>query len=1039
MESQRTQDKKTAEELVLQLMERIAKEPQNHFELASEIKNKFSVESFMQISLSLLGKSDYQLPENLRILMGVLMRQMINQVSAYDQEDNPSILQNIIEAVLLLPDLKSKRLFADNLLNILPKTSSADKIGLFVRLVIESNNILSRDSFDQTILNRIVSYLICLSRILKESVLKVDEDFLFEVENLFFVDSSKQFPFSGYLRCLSQLEVSEEGFLELYFDDFLPDLFKALQFSKTIGNRLNEKIDIWIDFFSVVVKVKNIKFSIFLKTFKIIDTINSVMSKLKNFKHIDLFLDKYGQFVYGFLFELLDKMDIAVLNKEEEINSTVLRVIILLLSNQKVKEMLEPKIPFIIKELILPSIKMNEMEKDNITDNPVEYVNYRFDCVDLKKSKTSKTNAFLLLDVICQKYPEFLYFFFKTQVYTILVYLNPSNENLSRLNELSFNKIDSSFFRFTEDQYDLVSTAFDIVTSLFFLINEIKDYFNLVMVLFKTVAETTKNVNILEDSSQSKLIKHLLSSTYLLYTFSCDCMEEEDNQVKEHYLSFAFTFLKNIKRSEVLSTQMIMTLQKIINEDEIQEFILRNFNDVISVLVEKLIDFNMTEIFEIIKVIAEIENDQCGLLLFENLVGFMNNSLKRSEEDFSKLLTICVVLLEAGKINELSENTFVFLNELIGYCSKNNNTLYLKEMLMFLSACFKNFEGMDTVYHCYMSNFEGITKAFSITFEEQSEILFSILKGNRNVYIKYIDRLNRFALRLSNNIYSFCSNERKMSLLVLIMILRMNVLSEENILKINSQFINFIQSDLKLNIEGIFVFDFINITGHLNFDNYIQLFKKEEFDLMEFIRKEIFLLLNKNESSLHSYSHLSFILLRAIDSSHITYIEKTQLLKLLTLILCYNQKRNYGDYIEEKDELNYQIYSMLNLYSIKLESEDDSNEYINDASIVSNAGSSCNGESEEGNEELNGKTKSLKNKDIINFYDKTTRLFFDPTNSEYTLFRNMIFSLKNNNNELLSSIYNSQYLPHIKHIQKTDYFTTEENISIRKIVRLKRN
>ena len=1023
-----------AKQVVMDMMNRIMTEPQNHSQLAGEIKQKFPIETFMQISMDLLGHPELNLPQNTKILMSVLMKQMIKQAKGNDEENATALLENVIKVVSSVGDFKSKMLFADSLENILPRVSPMKKISMLNYLCGECNKLLYTDNFDANNFNFLVSYMICLNKLFKDCLLVIDEAVLDSLEHMLLDNGSKSFPFSNFLLYLTQLDNNKETYLKFYFDEFLNNLFISLQFSKTISKKLVANIDIWIDFFNVCGKIGDLSNIAVLNTFALIDQINTRMAKVKNFEFIDLFLEKYSNLMINSLFSLLKQLNSNYLSSNEDTYSVLLRTISLLISNQQGKIAMESKIPFIVKELILPSIKITETDKENIIDNPVEYVNYRFDCVDLKRSKTVKTNAFLLLDTICEKYPEFLYFFFKLQTYIILNYLNSKRFSQIELAKITYGTLDSTFFRFIEDEYELVSTAFQIITSLSYLINENEDYIQLLSLLFKQMMESANNVNIDNNGVINNLVKHLLSNTYLLFTFMSDLIAEEEQSTVVSYLQFGFTYLKDCNEFDILSIQIVLTFQKICGEDCVQEFILQNFSETVGILINKLVQFNLTEIFDIIKEIADIDNEEANFILFQHLITNIDQNLTNKESDFSKLLDICTILLERNRVNRSSQLLFAFLENLILFCKQNIDVLHINEIFTFLAASFKTFEGLESIHQVYLTNLTSFSKTFGSTFKQQLDMLFAIQKNNKQVLFHYIPQLNSLCLRLSANIFSHCIEERKASLVLLLMLFKAGVIQEEIQNKINNQFICFIKNDLKLNIEAILIFDFVNQTGHGSFEKFFTLFNSNKQELREYLRLQVYLLLNKKESSIFSFNSINIILLKALDSDIFSQIEQLEHLKLITLLLLYNQKRSYPCCLEEKDELNYQLYNLFNLHSIDLDYEDYDDEDDLDVSVLTNEDTS---DEEEAGQDKTKKSK-FNDKGTVEYYDKVI-LSSNSFTNEYIIFKQLICNLQNNNNEVLKSISSPYFIDYIRQIHDTNYFVKKNSASIRKIVKVNRN
>ena len=286
-----------AKQVVMDMMNRIMTEPQNHSQLAGEIKQKFPIETFMQISMDLLGHPELNLPQNTKILMSVLMKQMIKQAKGNDEENATALLENVIKVVSSVGDFKSKMLFADSLENILPRVSPMKKISMLNYLCGECNKLLYTDNFDANNFNFLVSYMICLNKLFKDCLLVIDEAVLDSLEHMLLDNGSKSFPFSNFLLYLTQLDNNKETYLKFYFDEFLNNLFISLQFSKTISKKLVANIDIWIDFFNVCGKIGDLSNIAVLNTFALIDQINTRMAKVKNFEFIDLFLEKYSNSV----------------------------------------------------------------------------------------------------------------------------------------------------------------------------------------------------------------------------------------------------------------------------------------------------------------------------------------------------------------------------------------------------------------------------------------------------------------------------------------------------------------------------------------------------------------------------------------------------------------------------------------------------------------------------------------------------------------------------------------------------------------------
>lgn len=1023
-----------AKQVVMDMMNRIMTEPQNHSQLAGEIKKKFPIETFMQISMDLLGHPELNLPQNTKVLMSVLMKQMMKQIKGNDEENATALLENVIKVVTAVGDFKSKMLFADSLENILPRVSPMKKISMLNYLCGECNKLLYTDNFDANNFNFLVSYMICLNKLFKDCLLVIDETVIDSLEHMLLDNGSKSFPFSNFLLYLTQLDNNKETYLKFYFDEFLNNLFISLQFSKTISKKLVANIDIWIDFFNVCDKMGDLSNIAVLNTFALIDQINTRMAKVKNFEFIDLFLEKYSNLMINSLFNLLKQLNSNYLSSNEDTYSVLLRTISLLISNQQGKIAMESKIPFIVKELILPSIKITETDKENIIDNPVEYVNYRFDCVDLKRSKTVKTNAFLLLDTICEKYPEFLYFFFKLQTYIILNYLNAKCFSQIELAKITYGSLNSTFFRFIEDEYELVSTAFQIITSLSYLINENEDYIQLLSLLFKQMMESANNVSIDNNGVISNLVKHLLSNTYLLFTFMSDLIAEEEQATVVSYLQFGFAYLKNCNEFDILSIQIILTFQKICGEDCVQEFILQNFSETIGILINKLVQFNLTEIFDIIKEIADIDNEESNFILFQHLITNIDQTLVNKESDFSKLLDICTILLERNRVTRPSQLLFAFLENLILFCKQNIDVLHINEIFTFLAASFKTFVGLESIHQVYLSNLSVFSKTFGSTFKQQLDMLFAIQKSNKQVFLQYIPQLNSLCFRLSTNIFSHCIEERKASLVLLLMLFKAGVIQEEIQNKINKQFICFIKNDLKLNIEAILIFDFVNQTGHSSFEKFFTLFNSNKQELREYLRLQVYLLLNKKESSIFSFNSINIILLKALDSDIFSQIEQLEHLKLITLLLLYNQKRSYPCCLEEKDELNYQLYNLFNLHSIDLDYEDYDDEDDLDVSVLSNEDTS---DEEETDQDKTRKSK-FNDKGTVEYYDKVI-LSSNSFTNEYIIFKQLISNLQNNNNEVLKSISSPYFIDYIRQIHDTNYFVKKNSASIRKIVKVNRN
>ena len=1030
--------------LVMEVLNKVATNPKDFDSLWCSISANLTPETFIETSLAIFKQEDTQLPANLKILLSVFLKQLLKLTNNYDDADVLKLYDNIYELILSADDLKTKTLYAEAFLRLYSRLTSSQREELIRNLFEGSFTLSCEGSLNNKALNTLLSNMTLLSVIFKEIKIKNDTQLVNTLLNIFTERFKENFPLSQFLLISFTLNAMDQKCIDFYFNDFLENLFYSCSLHSSFETVLSQRLDMWISIFNTANQCGEFELAIYLKLFETIDWLNTVFSKSGDYIFVHSFTERYSESLNTVVLTMLQKSQEIEIQDKDNFKNIILRMLTLIIATNNGRALLKPKLHLLVRELILPCLAETDIEKDNATDNPVEYVNYRFDCVDLRESRTAKTNAFMFLDALCENFAEFSLFVIKSQIYIASLCLHESPEIHQSLKNLNYEDISGEFFAVYNDRYAALDAALMIITSLVYLTNENPRIINMLDHLLASILSHIETKD--QDTLAKPAIKKLMSSVFLLFTFSSDFIFESQPDLFNKLLDYGFSYLSSYNNQDILSIQIIMTIHKIIEEERVLQYITNNSMSTLSVMINKATQFNLPEIYEIIEsLIANLEPESNEELL-KQIMNSISYNLRVPDAHINKLLDLCGLLIVniSSMSLSLDQTASLFIQELLFSDFTNKAVTHTKEVFRLIDLYFKHGKNVQTVRIAYFRRLKEFMKVLNTAPIEQTRIFIHLLQNCNSLFLEDDKYMTQLAQNLIVNIYTLDPNEVSCSLLILTNIYMLKLLDIKNFNDHLTLLLTDLFPSLAVDITSVIRLDCVNIIGLLHPELFITIVNRLNLSLSEYIKRATFIYINNQSCSKYQVGHFISLLISIIRSGVLDQLTLEMYISLAILLLNFNFKRQYEHYTEDKNELVFRIQELLGLSKNMMPINNNfSTDYSPDYYL---------GDGKDDEDALSTDKELIKfseesnacNYDLLKLYEQSFSTNGKLWLSEYKYFTNFAKEIPGYEQKIVAAFYRATDLvgkAHLNNIARIDYRTMDDhaNGALRMILKYKRN
>ena len=716
------------------------------------------------------------------------------------------------------------------------------------------------------------------------------------IENIFSDNNFESF--LGFLKKIF-LENFYFDFEKYFFEDFIPVLIEYLHKVKFLGLVIGKS-----KFFFVLLEImndiprENLIFKYY--SLKLVLKIAKYLTNSKNCKKKHLFFEKFTNFL---------KTQITTYFKNEKNFSKahkkkITKSLLLITQNENSKPFIRKNLEKILTKIIFPELITTKTEKNEALENPSEFIYYKFDCIDKRKSKTQKTYSFEILDNICDQNPGLFPFLIKSFIYLSNSLINNKKVNFE---EFSFSGLDLKIFDFFGNKENFIESTF-LVLSL--LVYKIEDREDLVFFINGFICE---NFESFFCDFENRFF--VLSSFFLFFAFSSDLILE-NSPIFEKILDFGFLFLENSENENVINLQIIFSFEKIVNEDRIFYYVKNKIEKINFLLLKKLEIFNFQEYFKFFK---KIINCQEGNFNLDIVIAFIDKIILEIEQnnEFSicNLFQILSMYINRVDFKNLENDKIVLFDGkmkiIIEYLKKNKYLSISKEILII-------FEKLVKKKICFNFSFlefflENISEIFK-NIEDCKYLFFLILENFFKNHFEMVQKKRNFLNLLINTIFEEIDRNENMDKKNLIInFLIFNLLQEFKILENDqkTKILHFLLITLgKKNIDNdkemLLGLNFVNICGIENLEFLIDFFQMRKIDTFDFLINSARFLLEVEECSNLIFSNLSKIFINYLNFLYKNNSEKfSNFFKLTILLLSLNEKKQFLKFAEKKTELKF--------------------------------------------------------------------------------------------------------------------------------------
>lgn len=1030
-------------QLVLEVLQQVATNPRDFEATWHSVSAQLSPEVFIETSLVIFKQEDVNLPANLKVFLSVFLKQLLKSWNSTLTTDTLRMNQNIYELIIASEDLRTKSLYAEAFIRLYSRLTIEQKEELIHKLVVEPLTLMQSGNCTPVGFNIILSNMLLLGMIFKETQKACDKQIANKVFELFGVELANSLPFAGFITYLVTLNQLNNKFINFYFDEFVLGLFECCGILREFESFLAQNLDMWVSAFGMVPQCGGFEVPVYLKLFEVIEALNRLFSKAVNYWFTQVFNERYAESLCNVVFGILAKGAVPQLEDKDSLRSMVFRMLTLVVSTVAGKAILKPRLPSLVKELILPCLAESEIERDNETDNPTEFVNYRFDCVDLRESKTVKTNAFLFLDAICENFTEFSLFLMKANIYIALLCLQESVEVSQSLSSLTYEDTYGNFFLSGNDRFQTFDLSLMVITSLSYLSNENPKIIALIDHLILSIMGFVETHN--NNQQHAQTIRKVMSGVFLLFTFLSDVVLEGRPETFDGLLDYAFNYLNSRSEQDVLNVQIILTLHKVIDEDRIIEYMTNRGANALSVIVAKVTQFNMPELYEIVQSLIDNLELAASEQLLLQIMKSISYCLRVPEAYIQKLLDLCCLLIvKSGKMStQVSESLSLFMQDLILSNFISKKAIHTKEVFKLLCAYFENGNSVQTVALSYFRQMKDFLKSLNTAPLEQARITLFLLRKFPSMFLSEKMYITQIAQILIVNLYSADPNERLGSLMILSHLYAERMLDSKD----SNDHITLLLTDLfpslVVDTETLMRLDCINQLAIADVELFLAKLTVLRMSLLEYVKRATFVYLSSHACSKYHIGHFAYLLINILNSGSLDTDTTRMYTSLVVLLLNYNFKRQHEMYIEEKSDIEFKIRSLVNLSGIHVPVVEDGN-YLDGGLHHAAAGGEDDAEDqdeEEGDEKSFGTGGDFK-QEILRVYEegynKNERLFISEYNLFTSFFRNLVLC---SGDPALLSVLEQQLGKHIKELRYIRYrqVSGRYDCPLRKIVRFRRN
>ena len=561
------------------------------------------------------------------------------------------------------------------------------------------------------------------------------------IENIF--SDSKNF--ENFLLFLKNIffENSLPNFEKYFFEDFLSILISYLNkidFLKFVIDK-SKFFYLLLEIINEIPRENNI-FKLY--SLKIVLKIAKFLINSKNCSSKHIFYTKFSKYLENQISEFFENLEKYPKNYKIKITKSILYIT----KNPNSKSFIKKNLEKILKKIIFPELITKKNEKIDSYENPSEFIYYKFDCIDTRKSKTEKTYIFEILDNLVDEISGLYEFLIKSFLYLSDSLINSKKINFDEFFFLDFNL---KIFDFFENQENFVEACFLILACLCYKIDE-----NSFLVEIIDDFILRNLLKFFENDYENKFF--VISSFFLFFTFSSDLIlqENKNNIFYEKILDYGFLYLENSKNENIINLQIIFSFEKIINEEKIFLYIKKNIEKINYMLLQKLEIFNFQEYFKFFKKIincSDSENLNLNLIiLFLEKIIF---EIEKNNNEFSIYNLFQILSMYINRLNfENSQNNEFFIFDqkmkiIINYLKKNQFLSVSKEILIIFEKLVKkkifgNFSFLeyflDNICEIF-KNIEDCKYLFYLILENFSKIHFEILQKKKK-FFKFINKSN---------------------------------------------------------------------------------------------------------------------------------------------------------------------------------------------------------------------------------------------------------------------------------------------------------